>query len=126
MLTSENVHILTERLKASAGREVCAFLLCNDHEECLLFVPNLAEFRHEFALSPDTLERSMLLAQRQGMRVLTFVHSHVESIQLSNADYRAMSRIPEIPWLIVALQGKQLHGALYSSPGGELVSEWYV
>lgn len=126
MLTPESVHLLTERLNASAGHEVCAFVLRNDHEELLLFVPNLAEWRYEFALAPDTLERTMLLAQRRGMRVLAFVHSHIGSIALSEADRKAMRRTLKIPWLVVALRDGRLHGALYSSQKGDLLSEWCV
>lgn len=88
-------------LRRMRGREYCAFLLegANGTQE-IFQVLNVDGLWGSFQVPDSELERVEAHAQRQGMTIVAFIHSHHSSVDMSPADIRSHAR-SRYPWIVV-------------------------
>ena len=118
MLTPETRSLLSKAIVQARGAEVCGFLL--EHPvtgESLALVRNLETRPGRFVVPDSERRRIEGAALRSGARVASFVHSHANSLRLSDAD-RLEAGAGDLPWILVALRDGNLRSRRFDLRSG--------
>jgi proteasome lid subunit RPN8/RPN11 len=110
-----------ERLaREGAPNEVCGLLLGNGVEIIdIVPIPNAAEdAQHAFRLEERAFVREMFAAEKRGLSLAGFFHSHPSGIALPSQTDIQQSHYPDALHLIVGLGGQPLMNAWRLANGG--------
>ena len=108
---------LTETLKwsqqAARGQELAGVLVRSPERDLRFWAaPNLADGFGCAEIPLWWFERAGRQAEREGLRMEAFVHSHTSSLKLSEAD-RVLMRKFRFPIVVVILRGDEVRAARY-------------
>ena len=82
-------------------REFCAFLLEGEHGRQEIFqVLNVDGLWGSFQVPDSEVDRARAYAQRRGLDIRAFIHSHHSTVRMSPADLRSHANSP-YPWIVV-------------------------
>ena len=111
-----NSDLLTRALEDSGGREICAVVL-EDRQggQEVIRVRNWSRDVDGFFIATSELRRIERYAERQGCKVLAFIHSHSSSLELSDRDRRSLEH-SKYPWMVVCLGAFGLQTTFYENP----------
>ena len=109
------IQLLTRALEDSGGREICAVLLENvKGDQAAVRVPNWSRDFDSFFVARSEIKRIERYAERNGYKILAFIHSHRSSLELSDTDRMSLEH-SNYPWVIVILSDSGLHTRFYES-----------
>ncbi len=92
---------------AGTTAEICGFLLQDETgRQAFRQVANLAG-PGEFLVSELDWSRVIRDSEKRGLSVIAFVHSHLSSLDMSEADRRCCNAI-DLPFVVVRLRGGTL------------------
>ena len=119
MLTVETLGVLGRLILASDRREICGFLLIGaSGAQEFRAVNNLERWPDSFLVSDVATGRIHRDAERLGLRVAAFVHSHPIGVELSDLDAIGM-KASAIPWIVVTLGSSGVHFKVHTSQATE-------
>src|SRR5688572_12741353 len=90
-------------IREAKGMEICGFILIDSAgNPDFYLLNNLSKEPHCFVVGRPEFLRLERYAQRRGLRIAAFVHSHASGLELSGSDIQGLCN-GQIPWIVVAL-----------------------
>jgi len=122
-LTDEHIRLLKKATKISHPIETCGLLLGNvDSKKAIVKriapVQNILESTTRFQIDPETFVEALPEAEKNGMQLIGFFHSHPAPAYPSPTDVEYMKLWPENIWLIISSISYDI--AAYQTVDGEL------
>ena len=103
---------LERSIAAARGREIAGLLLENSaQEQRIQLAPNLRADAGRVEIPRWWFDRRLERRDASGFRPVAFFHSHVSSLELSDADRASMRSLP-LPWIVVLLKNSRLTWSL--------------
>jgi proteasome lid subunit RPN8/RPN11 len=112
--SSDVIRELESALALARGRELAGLLLeAPGGKQRIQLAPNIGE-AGTTEVPRWWLDRMLRRRDPSGYRPVAFIHSHVSSLDLSEADRASIQRFP-LPWIIIRLEAGRLVCAVYRS-----------
>lgn len=106
-LTREQIRLLIEETREKYPVEACGLLFGDiSSKEAVVrkvgVTRNLLESSTNFQIDPEEFFRVLFEAEKEGMQLIGFFHSHHAASHPSKTDVRYMKLWPENIWLIIS------------------------
>lgn len=106
-LTKEQIRLLVEETRKKYPIEACGLLFgCLIGEEAIIreivAVHNTLESPTNFQIDPETFSRILFEAEKEGLQLIGFFHSHPAIAHPSKTDIRFMKFWPKTVWLVIS------------------------
>jgi proteasome lid subunit RPN8/RPN11 len=113
MLNEQTRKILADCLKRARNHEICGALLVGEHGAQRFFaLTNMSGEAHTFFVSLPEFDRLARYAERSGMRISAFIHSHQSSLDLSPQDIISL-QLSNLLWIVVVASGTEIRYRSY-------------
>ena len=108
---------LERALFAARGREIGGLLFEDPAgRQRVYLAPNLSPEPGAFEAPGWWLQRMLQRRDASGFRPIAFLHSHLSTLELSDADRVAMRGLA-LPWIVLRSEARRLTWAVYHAAG---------